>query len=212
MVETHVQLRRTLQWPLKTTRSAVVALSLVTLLGAASGCAGGAEPAAAPRPVAPPTVAELMPLMDDTVLSYETKSDTGETGIMVFNVRRPRPDMAELDLAGRIQRLDVQDTSVAVKTGGYLLRAPIAVGASFQGSFGVVTITELGRSVTLPAGKFERCVVTVEETRSPFKRATSTFCPGVGLVELIVEGDTGEDIGRVESRLKSYGKRVVLAG
>jgi hypothetical protein len=153
-----------------------------------------------------------MPLTDDTVLSYETMSDTGETGIMVFNVRRPRPDMAELDVAGRIQRLDVQDTSVAVKAGGYLLRAPIAQGASFQGSFGVVTITELGKSATLPAGKFERCVVTVEETRTPFKRATSTYCPGVGLVELIVEGDVGGDIGRVESRLKTYGKRVVLEG
>src|SRR6478609_5942148 len=106
------------------------ALSLGALsLGLALSACGGATPAAeAPKPKAPPTVTELMPLEHDTVLSYETLSDAGDTGIMVLNVRRPRPELAELDVAGRVQRLDVQPNSVSVKTGGYLLKAPIAVG------------------------------------------------------------------------------------
>jgi hypothetical protein len=177
-----------------------------------AACSGAAPEAAAPKPKAPPTVAELMPLENDTVLSYETQSDAGDSGIMILNVRRPRPELAELDVAGRVQRLDVQSTSVSVKTGGYLLKAPIVVGNDFPGSFGRVRIVKVDAHVELPAGKFDECVVTVEESKSPQKRATSTYCPGVGLVSLVVEGDTGEDFGRVESRLKSYGKRVVLDG
>ncbi len=195
-----------------TPRAWLVTLAALGWLASACASSAPAHETPAPAPQAPPSLAELLPLTDDTVLSYETTSDTGETGLLVFNVRRPRPDLAELDVAGRVQRLDVQSTGVSLRTGGYLLRAPIAAGATFQGSFGVVTITELGRRVTLPAGTFERCVVTVEESQRPFKRAQSTYCPGVGLVELIIEGETGEDIGRVESRLKSYGKRVVLPG
>ncbi len=130
---------------------------------------------------------------------------------MVLQIRRPRPGLAELDVAGRVQRLDVSAHSVAHASGGYLLRDPIEVDAAFTGAFGTVRVAQTNVDFTSPAGSFTRCVVTVEESKFPPKRATSTYCPGVGLVSLVVEGDTGDGLGRVESLLKSYGPRVVLA-
>src|SRR4051812_37371674 len=102
--------------------SSLIAFSSLALflLGA---CGEAATPeATAPKSEAPPSVSELMPLQHDSVLSYETLSDSGDTGLMILNVRRPRPELAELDVAGRVQRLDVQPNSVSVKTGGYLLK------------------------------------------------------------------------------------------
>lgn len=189
-------------------RRAAHLVCALTLTLPACGGAEGPAPAAPSAPTEPVTARHLLPLEHDTVFSYETLTDAGETGLMVLQIRRPRPDLAELDVAGRVQRLDVDETSVMHSAGGYLLKDPIRVGASFPGAFGAVTVVEMDKSVQLPAGSFERCVVTREEASQPFKRADSTYCPGVGLVSLVVEASGDADVLRVETRLKSHGPRV----
>jgi hypothetical protein len=189
----------------ESSRAALAGLLLISCGG--SGGGPRAPEGSGPEPV---TTRQLLPLEHDTVFSYETTSDEHQKGLMVLHVRQPRTGLVELDIAGRVQRLDVDETSVMHSSGGYLLKDPIQRGASFRGAFGEVRVTQLNAAVHVPAGKFEGCVVTVEENAQPFKRAESTYCPGVGLVSLVVEGASEGDVLRVESTLKSHGPRVTF--
>src|SRR5690606_36447243 len=115
----------------------------------------------------------------------------------------------ELKIAGRIQRLAIEDTRISQTTGGILLEEPLEKGRSFKGSFGTVTITETDELVKVPAGTYAGCLTTVEESKEPPKRSTSTYCPGIGLVTLEVE-TFGGDSGLVRTELTYHGPRVDL--
>ncbi len=167
-----------------------------------------------PAPRAGKTVLErYLPLEDDTVYSYETYSEnSGERGVLVLRVRRPRPGLAELDVAGRIQRLYVSDAGLELATGGYLLLAPLRSGAKWRGDFGQVRVTSMEREVNVPAGKFSGCLETVEELTSTevSKRTTTVFCPDVGIVQRETEGQAAGEAARESLSLKSYGKAFSL--
>jgi hypothetical protein len=62
------------------------------------------------------------------------------------------------------------------------------------------------RAVTTPAGKFQHCLETLEESAE--KRATTVFCPDVGMVLLEVEGLTAEALGKETARLRAYGPKI----
>jgi len=186
---------------------------LFPTLGALSlAVACGSPPPAETKPKAPvgEGVLHYLPLEDATVFSYDTRIEPdGVRGLLVLEVRRRRPELAELVVAGRAQRLNVSATAVELVTGGALLRAPLAEGASWRGDFGRVRITSVSRSVTVPAGSFRGCLETVEEMTSAegTKRTTTAFCPGVGITvrETEVEQDAQHATERIE--LKSFGKR-----
>jgi len=186
-------------------------LSLL-LLFTLTGC-GSAGGAAAPKPVAasdPLAPERYLPLVDDTVFAYETSSEaTGESGVLMMAVRRERPERAEVKIGGRIQRLDIAPDGIRHASGGYLLKPPLKVGAEFRGQFGTVKVTTLERSVEVPAGKFTGCLETVEETRAPVpKRATTVFCPEVGIVMLVAEGTSDGEYTVERAVLRSHGPRV----
>jgi len=167
------------------------------------------EEAKAPKAnLDPPTLSELLPLKDRTVSSFETSSDLGDKGLLVLEIFRPRPEVAELRIAGRTQRLRVEATKVSHAAGGVLLEEPLEVGHQFRGSFGETSITEVNTTVTLPAGELKGCLVTVEESTRPPKRATSTYCRGVGLSKMVIEVFGGEGAGRLETRLTDHAPRV----
>ena len=182
-------------------------------LGALSlGIACGAPPPAETKPQPPVAegVLRYLPLVDGTVFAYDTRIEPdGVRGLLVLEVRRRRPELAELVVAGRSQRLNVSSAAVELVTGGALLRAPLAAGASWRGDFGRVRVTHVSRSVTVPAGSFRDCLETVEEmtTAEGTKRTTTAFCPGVGITvrETEVEQDAQHATERIE--LKSFGKR-----
>jgi len=184
-------------------------LTLALMLGAATQACGGSSPAKAPAPAQTKDVAlRYMPLGHDTVYSYETYSEvTGERGLLVLRVRRPRPDLAELDVAGRIQRLYLGDKGVSLATGGYLLRIPLVVGAEWIGDFGKVRVTALDRKIKVPAGSFERCLETVEEIANGEvkKRTLTVFCPDIGIVLRETQGQSGLEVALERIELKSYG-------
>ena len=147
-----------------------------------------------------------MPLYDGFVYQYDVETDTGETGRMMVQVSRPRPGLAELNVAGKVQRLEVSPAAVIHATGGFLLRSPLQEGTEYKGQFGQVRVVSVSRSITTPAGSFTGCVETVEEARLPTpKRATSIFCPNVGLVALDIEGALEGEAAGVSTRLRSYG-------
>jgi hypothetical protein len=145
------------------------------------------------------------------VLAYETEDETtGGRGLVVLRVRRPRPGLVELDDGGSVQRLYVEGSDLRHATGGYLLRGPLQQGATFRGRFGQVMITRTNVTVKVPAGSFTGCLETEEATPAKDKRATTVFCPDVGMVTLVVEGNTGLDVTTVRFVLRSFGPAVDL--
>ena len=142
--------------------------------------------------------------------SFEMSSDLGDEGLVILEIFRPRPDMAELTIAGRTQRLAIAPSRVSQLTGGIVLEEPLQKGHTFTGSFGPTTIVDTNVRVELPAGTFERCLTTVEESTRPPKRATSTYCPQIGLSHLVVE-TFGEEAIRLETKLRHHGPRVDLS-
>ncbi len=185
----------------------LLSLCCSILLLAVCGCAEAPTPHAPSQEAAPPTrLQELLPLENDTVSQFETTSDGGPPGMFVLEIGRPRADLAELKIAGRVQRLLVDSKRIRHAVGGTLLEEPLTEGHHFRGSFGQVTIVDVDHTIEVPAGKFSHCLVTIEESTHPKKRATSTFCPGVGLVSLTVEafGGGGE---LLKNRLMMHGPR-----
>lgn len=178
------------------------------LLGLVSACAGPAE---ATRPVAAQArvegVARYLPLPDGFVYEYDVEADSGEKGRVMMQISRPRADLVELDVAGKIQRLEVSSDAVRHSTGGYLLKAPLEPGAEWKGQFGTVRLASIDRDIRTPAGAFEACLETVEETSAPPKRATSIYCLDVGLVSLQIEAALGDEAASIRTTLRSYGPR-----
>lgn len=156
-------------------------------------------------------VERYLPLQADTVLAYDTfQENTGERGVLMMQVRRPRLGTVELDVGGRVQRLALERDGVRLVTGGWLLKSPLAPGARFKGQFGEVEVTSVSANVKVPAGSFTGCVQTIEQNASAQRKVTTVFCPHVGITVLEVEGSVGEEFGRERAELRSHGKRVDL--
>jgi len=149
-----------------------------------------------------------MPLHDNYVYQYDVNTDTGESGRMMVEVSRPRASLAELRVAGNVQRLELSSDAMRHATGGFLLKGPLAVGSEWRGQFGQVRIVSVSRSIEVPAGSFDGCIETVEQATMPApKRATSVFCLDVGMVSLEIEAALGNEAAGVTTRLRSYGPR-----
>lgn len=176
----------------------------------AAGCGKPLPPPAPPPKVAATELNRLMPLEDATVYSYDTVTEpSGERGLLILEIRRPRPDMAELIVAGRTRRLTVNVHDIAHATGGFLLKEPLALGATYKGDFGNVRVTGVDQSVTLPAGAYTGCLETTEEAVSADgeKRTVTLFCPGVGITRRETEAEHEGLRATERITLKSFGPR-----
>jgi hypothetical protein len=187
------------------------------LLAFVGGCSAPPAPAApAAAPVVVVSGAErFLPLLDATVFAYETESETtGERGMLVLEVRRPRPERAELVVAGRVRRLEIDATGIKHVTGGWMLKEPIQVGAEWRGDFGQVRVTAIDRTVTTPAGTFSDCLETIETASGPTfaKNTTTAYCPQIGITARRTEVESDEGSGVESIRLRSHGPRVDVVG
>lgn len=190
-------------------------LALLALAGASSGCAAPAPEVKAPPPAPALGVLRYMPLQDGTVFSYETSTQpSGDKGLLVLEIRRPRPQMAELVVAGRVRRLEVTEDALAHVTGGFLLKAPLTPGAEWRGDFGRVVVTNTERSVAVPAGEFVDCLETVEEATNAegSKKTTTAYCPGIGIALRETEAEQEAEYAIERIALKSWGKRFNAVG
>jgi hypothetical protein len=183
------------------------------LLTALTGC-GSEPPAKSPDgsiggPVT--DVQRLMPLEHNTVFAYNTTSEDGTTGIYVIEVGRPRSTMAELKVAGNVVRRYISADGIQAPGGGYVLRIPLSADAEWRGEFGEVRVKSMSRSIKVPAGEFGNCVETFEEaeTAAYTKSATSVFCPGIGMVYYLLEGEQNGVKVSEKLELKSFGPRYV---
>jgi hypothetical protein len=178
-----------------------------------TSCASGAKqapPANSAPADAEYEIEKYFPLSAGTVFAYDTfNEDSGEKGLLVFEVFRPRPGRADLKVGGQVkQRLELQSDGISHLEGGYLLKTPLTAGAQWKGRWGTVTVNAVDRAVETPAGHFVGCVETVEEDGT--KKATSVYCPEVGLVSLDAEGENENGYAHERAVLRSFGPRVDL--
>jgi len=152
---------------------------------------------------------EWLPLEDNSVLDFETSIEgTQEKGRLVMQVRRPHGNLVELNVAGKIRRLEVKPEGVSIATGGWLLRSPFTVGSSFPGLTGRVVVVNADRTVDVPAGHFTQCIETEESTATAITR--TDFCRGVGITRLVVEGQMNGQPRREIAELRFHGPRIDL--
>jgi hypothetical protein len=149
----------------------------------------------------------LLPLEDNSILEFDTSVEgTGEKGRLVMQVRRPHGNRIELNVAGKIRRLEATPEGVSIATGGWLLKQPFTVGSRFQGLSGPVTVVAINRETTVPAGHFTNCVETEEVTSTAVTR--TTFCPGAGITKLVIEGQVKGEPRREIAELRFQGPRI----
>jgi hypothetical protein len=188
-------------------------LSLV-LVSALSGCGGKDEAKSPDGSIGGPVtdVQRLMPLEHNTVFSYATTAQDGTTGIYVIEVARPRTTMAELKIAGKVMRRYISADGIQVPGGGYVLRSPLSADAEWVGEFGAVSVKSMSRSIKVPAGDFGNCVETVEEADTPAfsQNADAVYCPGIGMVYYMIEGEQNGVKVSQKLELKSFGPRYVV--
>ena len=191
-----------------------IGLSFV-VLAALSGCGSEQEAKAPDGSIGGPVtdVQRLLPLEHNTVFSYVTTAEDGTTGIYVIEVGRPRSTMAELKVAGNVFRRYISADGVQAAGGGYVLHAPLSTDAEWKGEFGIVSVKSMSRSISVPAGDFGNCVETLEEaeTAAYTKSATTVFCPGIGMVYYMVEGEQSGAKVSQKLELKSFGPRFVVS-
>lgn len=184
------------------------------ILPMATGCGQSSLP----RPADPTrteiayhAVSDYLPLLDNTVMSFETETEgSPDRGLLIMQVHRPRPTVVELNIGGKIRRLDLLKEGVKTIEGGWLLKAPLEVGATFPGLSGQVRISSITRTIDVPAGHFKECVETVEI--SPQVRTVTTFCPLIGIALLEVDSMSVQNPEHITARLKAHGPRVDLGG
>jgi hypothetical protein len=186
-------------------RTSFPALFAVTLLA----CVEAEKNATAPAKASSGSSFEqLFPLEDGNIYAYDTK-DGEETGMLVAKVKRTDATHGELRLSNKTNKLIYAKDGVTYDTGTYILKGPLEVGTSWQGEHGgIVKIASIDQAAKVPAGSYTSCVKTVEEGGAlpPGKRYETTYCPGVGMVLLLVKAP----VGQATAELKSYGKPVVI--
>jgi hypothetical protein len=193
-------------------RAGRTALFFTALL---AGCAAKQPPPSAPviDDKMQSEALRYMPLEPDTVFTYDTQSDgRAEHGLLIVQVSRPREGRADLRMGSKTERLQIERDGIAQVEGGYLLKAPFAVGSTWKSKSGTVRIVSMDEEIKVPAGHFTGCLRTVEESRiaGRSRSVTSVFCSHVGLVTLEVTGGPEDGSGRETATLKSFGPRVNL--
>jgi hypothetical protein len=174
------------------------------LLLLAAGCAKEATPVGTqkPEPQSSHPVLRYFPLEEGKIYHYVTK-EGDEQGMLVAKVRRSSETTGELQLSNATKRFTILPDGITYTGGPYVLKSPLDVGASWKGEHGGTTkIEKVDAAAQVPAGSYAGCLLTVEEGGRPQNvRYETTYCPGVGMVLLVVKSPMGE----ARAELKSYG-------
>ncbi len=190
-----------------------LAAAAVSLLACALPLACGHANTPAAAPASASGLERFLPLTDKYIYTYETvRDDTRERDMFMVRVRRRDASTAELITGARIRSLIVEPDAIRRREGGYLLRAPLQVGATWAGDNGGQTrVVDTSATVDVPAGKFQGCVRTVEELAAGAKgRITTSYCPDVGIAQMIIEEPADGEMVVQRVSLHSYGPPVDL--
>ncbi|HXG19820.1 MAG TPA: hypothetical protein VNN62_12220 [Methylomirabilota bacterium] len=180
--------------------------------------------------VADPTAADYFPLSVGNRWVYESSEGADATPVVeswevvrqegrafVVRVQQPFVTGDGLEEIFEVNAESVQRRVPDAKTTEpqLILKAPAAVGDSWQGADGRYTITAAGETVTVPAGTFDNCLEITRRNKESRVTIASTYAPGVGMIQReetfpIIGGfGSGGDFeaaarGRTVLRLKSW--------
>jgi hypothetical protein len=182
-------------------RSELLALVCVALL--AYGCAG---PAQSIRPAADLSPLSLYPLRQGAAWSYDVDAGDGDLVLTTSRVLRVTTTQVEVMSGQAVLRYAVLADGIQRLDGGtYLLRAPVALDKHWPASMGSeARVTALNQDIQTPAGKFESCVVVIEQGGDSGRKVTTTYCPGVGPAIVVSEMGVRGKLLRVRATLRGY--------
>ena len=186
--------------------------TVICLLSLVPAC-GGPPPAESPSGPEVTGIEQYFPLGDGYVYTYETVDNAkGNQDMLLLRVRRPDPRHAQLQTGSGVRLLQITSEAIRREGSGFVLRAPLREGATWDGDNGGSTRVEaVGVAVSVPAGNFKDCIRTVEEIGGAGRgRITSVYCKGVGIAEMNVEQWEGADHATKRFQLRSYGPPVNL--
>ena len=130
---------------------------------------------------------DYYPLLPAWGWAYDVESE-GRKVLALYSVVERRGNVAIIKNGDdRIEYL-IQPDGIARREGSlpgdYLVKIPIRVGTNWLVANGQATVVEAGREVSLPSGTYRDCAL-VEEVRGQPNRVTrTTYCKGVGPVEI----------------------------
>ncbi|MET0411767.1 MAG: hypothetical protein ABW217_10760 [Polyangiaceae bacterium] len=153
------------------------------------------------------SVQRFLPLKHDTIYSYDVYApDQAAPEQLILQVERHSAERANLRSGNVVRRVVFEPEGVKLVTGGYLLRAPLELGANWAGPAGSVRVSDVDQVITVPAGTFSGCIETSETAGGGALRRVivTSYCPDVGIVRFSVQ--SAEEQQRFE--LKSFGPRV----
>lgn len=163
-------------------------LGLVTamIVGACGGAGGPGPDAPGLDPRSP---LALYPLEAGRVWSYNVDTGEGTPTLAITRVLAVRGDRVEVSSGGDPVVYLVDDGDIRYGgVGGWLLRAPVEQGASWDGRGGrAARVVADGETVEVPAGVFDDCVTVEERDDETGRRIATTYCPGVGPVRVDAE-------------------------
>jgi len=172
---------------------------------ALAGCGGGQ---AAVRPDSgPPGPDQLYPLAVGNAWSYDVDAGEGDTVLAVARVVSVRGAAVEvLSGGGEVLRYERRTDGIyRPHKSGYLLKAPVRAGQTWQSANGVTA--EVSRIVDVletPAGRFEGCVEVHESGLRGGQHVETTYCPGVGPTRVVSRMDVRGRSLRVVAELRGY--------
>jgi hypothetical protein len=133
------------------------------------------------------TAIDYYPLLPGWGWAYEIEH-AGTTVLSLYAVSERRSDLALVKHGEETITYAILPDGIARREGDllgdYILKLPLAKGASWPVTDGTATIAEVGKTVTLRAGTFHDCAMVEERRRAPNRITRTTYCPDAGPIEL----------------------------
>jgi hypothetical protein len=186
-------------------RPTVSAARTLALAATLVACAGSASQVRSGPPDHSP--ASLYPLGAGYAWSYDVETEGSPPVLAVARVARFDSGVATIVTGPEAeQRYAVSDAGIQrVGQPGYLLKAPIALGAVWQsGADTNARIASVSEQVSTTAGTFAACVVVEEQNQTSGQSVKTTYCPGVGPAIVISEMEVRGQVLTVTARLRGY--------
>jgi hypothetical protein len=174
------------------------------LLFLATGCAS--TPAAVPTAAITPE--RLYPMVAGSAWSYDVDAGEGPPVLAISRVTEASGGQATVQGGEGATHYELRPDGIfRSERGGYLLKAPIRAGARWPSGGGMqATIQRMAVAIDIPAGRFKDCVEVQEQGSASGAVISTTYCPGVGPVQVIssMQLQLGHQTVRVVARLRGY--------
>lgn len=154
-------------------------------------------------------IERYFPIVHDHLWTYDTTSDDGPRSSFIVRARRARGAEGELQTPRGTKRFAYLPDGIGiVDSATFVLKLPLTVGTTWRGEHGGISrIETVGTEITIAAGRFTDCLVTIEQRGGDAPATYSTtFCPDVGIVLLDAEGGMQHE----RAELRSYGPPVFI--